>query len=156
MGLLLNRKKPARPVGNSRIVEVREYPQSGTFRGYRRYRLTTYQEPGVEEGIQSLRSGDPKKPFNTRSAVVRLVLKEVSGVYASPFNVLEVYVNQHKVGVLYDGNSQYATLFSEPFDKVYVLIEETVGRGKFFDGIEVYLFAHYPGGGPVKVDYSVQ
>lgn len=157
MSLLFGKNKRSRvdfvstPEVNDRIVDVREFKQSGTFKGYRRYKLTTYQEPGVAAGIDHFRVMG-KRPFDIQRGLnVKLVFREVSGVLSTPYTVMEVYVDGFKVGVLYNSHSNYAVLLSEPFDKVYVLIEETVR-----DGVEVYLFAHYPGGAPVKVSTYVE
>lgn len=164
MGLFSGRRKravhnlPDRPSEVVvRVVDDMSFPQSGTFKGYKRYRLTTYQEPGVAEGITFFYNTTLKRHYEVkRGTPIRLLIKEISGVYADPYNVMEVYADGHKVGVLYGDHSQYPILFSEPFDKIYVLIEETVGQGPAFDGVEVYLFAHYPGGAPVSVSYVVE
>ena len=141
---------------SERIVADMEFFQSGTFRGYKRYKLTTYQEPGVAEGIASFRSADSMRHYEIkRGTPVRLIVKEVCGVLPYPYRVMEVYAGSFKVGVLYGSHSQYPVLFSEPFDKVFVLIEGADGRGPAFDDVEVYLFAHYPAGAPVSVRYSI-
>lgn len=149
MGLLFGRRNTttssAAPSGNAseRIISDREFSQSGTFKGYKRFRLTTYQVPGAADGIEHFRVDGQRRPFEIkRGSQIRLICKEVGGLRANPFGVLEVYVENNKVGVLYDSNAQYGDLFAEPFDKVYILIEETTGCGSAFDGIEVYLFVH--------------
>ena len=149
MGLLFGKRNaaassaaPSRNI-SERVISDREFSQSGTFKGYKRYRLTTYQVPGIADGIEHFRVSGQRRPFDIkRGSQIRLICKEVSGLRANPFGVLEVYVDNNKVGVLYDSNAQYGDLFAEPFDKVYILIEETTGCGSAFDGIEVYLFVH--------------
>ena len=127
-----------------RIIAEIELPQSGNFRGFKRHRLSTYRVPGVNEGIEHFRNNDVSTHFEIKKGTpIRLVTKEVSGISYKPFRELCVYVDDHIVGQLDETNTLYQNIVSQPFDKIYVRIEETVGMGKAADGIEVFLFVHY-------------
>lgn len=134
------------PEQNVRIVDVFAFTQPNTFRGFKRYRLTTYKEPGVEEGIEYFRNDKTDIHFQIKQGTpIQLIIKEISGAFTDRdiCQVLEVYAADRKIGVLYNTNPQFQDVFCMPFDAVCVRIEETVGKGPAFDGIDVYLFIHY-------------
>lgn len=112
------------------IIDSLQFPQSGTFRGYKRFRLTTYQEPGVEEGLRALSSAGS---YDLKGRTISIIRKRVSGASTSPFEVAEIFVDNNKVGCIYDHNDACGGLFSAPFDKVHVRIEDDT----------VYLFSHF-------------
>lgn len=122
---------------NVRIVKTMKFSQPSSFRGFRKYRLTIYKEPGVNEGIEHFRNNNVKEHFEIKKGTpICLVLKE-----ANSFKVMEVYVDNHKVGVIYNSREQYSEILSKPFDNVYIRIEEM--EPPYIPGIDVYMFIHY-------------
>ena len=122
-----------------RIVKEMAFTQPGTFRGFKRYRLTIYEVPGVDEGIEHFRNNNVDIHFEIKKGTpIKLVFKE-----APSYKVMEVYADGHKIGVMYESTQRFQDLFSKPFDSICLRIVETVGKGQYFDGIEVFLFAHY-------------
>lgn len=140
-----------KPLDTKDTIETLEdlhFVQSGSFRGFRRYRLTIYEEPGVADGIEHFRDNDAEFLYDIKRGLpVRLLIKRIyNQTFGEQYRVLEVYVDGHKVGVMYNSNGQYEDLFSSPFDKVHVRID---GPQKIIhkNGIDyrpiVYLFVHY-------------
>ena len=147
-GVLLNSKNESKETTSQptdtklRLIEKREFIQSSSFRGFRRYKLTIFEQPGVAEGIEHFRdTKDPERFIIEKEAPISLMIKD-----GGSYKLMEVYVDNHKVGVLYSSRDQYDEILSNPFDKVYVRIDypETIIHK---DGIEyrpiVYLFVHY-------------
>ena len=124
------------------VIFSQEFQQSSAFRGFRRFQLTIYEEPGVNEGIEHFRKS-PTEFEITKGTPIKLEIKDFSHY---GYKKLYVYLDNQPVGVLYDSNTQFQDIFSRPFDKLHIRIEQTHNIITS-EGIEVrpavYLFVHF-------------
>lgn len=146
MALFKRKQKPAqRPVTITSKLFLKEFTQSGTFKGYRRAKLTTYNVDHVQETLAYF----AQKGYDFKGCKITLEGLAIEGIFADGLmRVVNVFVDDMLIGCVYDnpGSDRYSMLTEYEYDKVYLLVENS----------EVYLFVHYPGVAPLKVSTQVK
>ena len=146
MALFKRKQKPAqKPVKITHKLFLKEFTQSGTFRGYRRVKLTTY---GIDQ-VQETLAHFAQSGYDFKGCTITLEGLAVEGVFVDELmRVVNVFVNDQLIGCVYDspGSDQYSMLTEYEFDKAHLLVENGT----------VYLFVHYPGAAPLKVSTEVK
>lgn len=126
MALFGKKKKPAPAQSGPELIWEKTFRQSSSFKGFKRIRLTTYNEPGVEESLAFFDG-------NFRDRTIQLMHYRLPGVFTDgDAYVVNVYVDAKRIGCVYGRNSGYDMLTGNDFDKVHVRT----------DNGDVYLFIH--------------
>jgi hypothetical protein len=136
---MLFRKKSRAQVADQQPVLVwsKEFPQSGTFKGYRLVKLSTYNDEQVKATLKHF----SRSEFNFKGCQIRLDNLLLPGVFVDGEScVVNVYVDDKKVGYIYNTSTCYEMLTKYEYDKVYLKVE----------GPNVFLFVHYTGASPCQ------
>lgn len=116
--------KPA-PAPKQTVLWNKTFRQSDSFKGYKRIKLTTYKEFGVDATLAHF----AKKDYNFKNSTIQLQNVRVTG--ANDFKAVNVYADAMRIGCTYDTYSSYEDLMKD-IDAVHLKV----------DG-DVYLFVHY-------------
>ena len=116
---------PKRGAPKQSVLWSKTFRQSGSFEGYKRIKLTTYREFGVDATLAHF----ARKNYNFDGSAIQLQNVHVVGM--NSFKVVNVYADAMRIGCIYDTNSYYSA-FSKDIDAVHLKV----------DG-DVYLFVHY-------------
>ena len=128
---LFRRKQKTAPANNEPVVLWNKtFTQSGSFRGFRRIKLTTYGEDLVQDTLAYF----AQSGYNFKGCTIKLESLSITGTFTDRLlRVVNVFVDGKRIGCVYDnGTSQYDLLANSEYDKVHLRVE---------DG-EVYLFVH--------------
>lgn len=127
------------PKVETKLLWSKTFPQSGTFRGYRRIKLSTYNREGVSDTLAYFKENGN----NFKGRTIRLDHVMATDVYTDgPAYFINVYVDNMPIGSVFGTNEEkYPMLTEYEYDKAHIRVE---------DG-SVYLFVHYPGASPIKV-----
>lgn len=136
MGLfrLMNRKAKNAPPQQvfsrrSELLWRKSFRQSGSFKGYRRVRLTIYKEDGVDETLRRFASSG----CDFTGCSIRLDHVHVYG-RSSDYKYVDVYVDDMRIGCIYSSNAKFYPLLTEyDYDKAFIKVEDD----------SVYLFIRY-------------
>lgn len=106
------------------------YSHSKNFRGFKKIRLTTYDEKIVNDSIRKLISlNPPSDPFNVDGRTIQLEVIRDNATFTEPHYYLNVYVDGLRIGSGYDCREEYIThIISGHIDKVHVSIEDDDDR----------------------------
>ena len=141
--LFRKKSKPTAPDNQPVLIWSKQFSQPGTFKGYRRIKLSTYNDDQVASALKHF----AKTAYSFKGCTIRLDNYGLPGVFADhDSHVINVYVDDKKIGYIYDSTSWYEMLTGYEYDKVYIKVEKP----------DVYLFVHYPGASPIKVSYSTK
>lgn len=137
-------KAKAKASKKSKVIWKKEFPQSGTFRGYRRIKLTTYKEELVSETLAHFR----RKGNDFKGSTITLENIAVKDVFVDRLmKVVNVYADGFRIGCVYDGSDdRYSMLTEYEYDKVHLKVEND----------DVFLFVHYPVTAPLKTSYRTE
>lgn len=128
---LFRRKQKTAPAKNEPVVLWNKtFTQSGSFKGFRRIKLTTYGEDLVQDTLAYF----AQSRYNFKGCTIKLESLSITGTFTDRLlRVVNVFVDGKRIGCVYDnGTSQYDLLANSEYDKVHLRVE---------DG-EVYLFVH--------------
>lgn len=115
---MLFKRKAKRPP----VIWTKSFPQAGSFRGFKRIKLTTYKEDGVAENLT----------YFEKNGISKGQTIELQCVDGGDWKAVNVYIDARRVGCLYDTHTQWNMISAPNCDKAYVSIQ---------DG-EAYLFLH--------------
>jgi hypothetical protein len=131
--MALFKKKPKLaniPFQTTTELWTKTFPQSGSFKGFRRIKLTTYGEDLVQDTLAYF----AQNGYNFKGCTIKLESLSITGTFTDRLlRVVNVFVDGKRIGCVYDNDAQrYALLANSEYDKVHLRVE---------DG-EVYLFVH--------------
>lgn len=113
----------------SELIWRKSFRQSASFRGYRRVRLTIYEESGVDETLRRFAASG----YDFTGCSIRLDHVRVYGRHTE-YKCVDVYVDSMRIGCIYSSNTKFYPMLTEyDYDKVFLRVE---------DG-SVYLFIRY-------------
>ena len=84
--------------------------------------------------------------LDMRGRIIRFDHEHVNGNHGH-YNVVNVYVDEMRIGCIYEDTDSYSMLTEYDFDKAYILLTETE-----LNGIVVNLYVHYPQAAPLKIE----
>ena len=123
-----------------KLIWSKTFPQSGTFRGYRRIRLSRYYHEEIDATITAL------PDFNFKGRTIRLDCVLFDPSRADGYRI-DVFIDNGLIGSVWQSDGeQYSMLTEYEYDKAYLLVENGT----------VYLFVRYPGVAPLKVSTEVK
>ena len=142
--------KPKQAKPATKLLWSKTFPQSGSFKGFRRIRLGRYYED-IDASLQELK----KSRYNMKGRTIRLDNIASTDPY-NKYKVIKVYVDDKLIGNVFESDAQqYSMLTDYEYDKAHVRVEDTALDVDFdTSGIvttKVYLFLHYPKIEPIKV-----
>lgn len=146
-------KKKSEPAPASKaepeIIWSKEFTQSGTFKGYRRIRLSRYFHEEIDKSVAYFEKHDyDMKNRTIRLDCVRFDRKRPDGCR------IDLRVDGRLLGSVWQDDAQQWSMLTEcGFDRLHVRIEDT-WRGCTDPRIvhtKVWLFVHYPADAPVKI-----
>ena len=114
--------------GNKTVHFTKTFTQSESFKGFKRNKLTTYKEYGVGDTLAYFE----KNGYNFEGCQIRLEYATVVGEH-NTFDVVNVYVDDMRIGCRYGGHSQFDRLAVPNYDAAHIKVEND----------EVLLFLHY-------------
>jgi hypothetical protein len=122
-------RKPAPPKlpPGSRLLLDCSFTQSRHFRGFKRINLSTHGDTFVTNGIQSLKSLNPKDdPYRIDGRTIRITIAVNYSWSTTPTRFMNVDVDGCRIGTVYrDAYSEYIDLIlSGKVDRVFTRIEE--------------------------------
>lgn len=120
--------KPA-PAPKQTVLWNKTFKQSGSFKGYKRIKLTTYKEFGVDATLAHF----AQNGYNFKGSTIRMESILVPNQFVDgDLRVVNVYVNGMRIGCVYDRYDSYRMLAENNYDKVHIR----------FDNGDIYLFIH--------------
>ena len=141
--------QPKRSAPSPRLVWSRSFTQSGTFKGYRRIRLSRYRSEEVDATIDGLK----RIGYDIKGRTIRLDLYESVDPY-NKYKEIRVYVDGYLIGSVFDSDGQQFSMLTDyEYDKVHLRVEDS-SPDKSYEHIvtaKAYLFVHYPAVAPVKI-----
>lgn len=120
---------PKLPPGSRLLLDC-SFIQSRHFRGFKRIKLSTHGDTFVTNGIQSLKSLNPKDdPYRMDGRTIRITIAVNYSWSTTPTRYMNVDVDGCRIGSVYgDTYSEYIDLIlSGKVDRVYVLVEDLFG-----------------------------
>lgn len=147
------KKKTAPASAPDPVPEVlwsKEFKQSGTFKGYRRIKLSRYFHEEIDKNVTYFEQYNyDMKGRTIQLTCTRFDKKRQDG------SRIDVRVDGKLLGTVWQNDEQQWPMLTEyDFDKVHVRIEDT-WPGCTDPSIvhtSVHLFVHYPADAPIKVD----
>lgn len=144
-------KKPAPAQDEApKVIWTKTFTQLGTFRGYRRIRPSRYPHAVIDETVAVLEESE----YNMKGREIRLDLIESKEKY-NEYKVVKIFVDGMLIGSVFNSDEvQFPMLTEYEYDKVYLRIEDTWPgcTDPRIVHTKVYLFVHYPGVAPLKVE----
>ena len=114
--MALFKKKPR--TTNKSVQTVTElwsksFPQSGSFKGFRRINLTTYKEDGVADNLA----------YFEKNGISKGQTVQLQCVAGDGWQAVNVYVDARRIGCLYSTHSQWNMISASNYDKVYAKVD---------------------------------
>ena len=153
MALFNRKKKPTAPKKQQKQPEVlwsRSYPQSGSFRGYRRIRLSRYFHEKIDKSIAYFEKSD----YSMKGRTIQLTCLQFDK-HRPDGHCIDIFADGLLLGTVWQSDEEQWSMLTEyEYDKVYLKIGDT-WPGCTDPSIvhtSVHLFVHYPADAPIKVD----
>lgn len=131
------------------LVWSKAFTQSGTFKGYRKIRLSRYRSDEVDATINGLK----KIKYDLKGRTIRLDLMESVDPY-NRYKEIKVFVDGYLIGSVFNSDeSSFSMLTDYDYDKVHLRVEDSA-PDQFYENIvtaKAFLFVHYPAEAPIKV-----
>ena len=143
--------KPApSPKPQTKMLWSHTYPQSSTFRGYRRVKMSTYPKDEVFATIDELK----RQKYRLKDRTIRL-----DHVESDEYKVVNVYIDNMLIGSVFNNNEEaYSMLTDYDIDKAHIRIEDSA-PDEFYEYVvtaKAFLFVHYPNEAPIKITTTVE
>ena len=134
MGLFGKKKKSSPAPAEPKLVMESSFVRSGSFRGFKRFRLTVHGITDAEQNAEKLKDADLKNA----EISFKVFLDEHKTEFAN------VYINGLRVGIIWD-EEEIQSIKKKAFDKVYVMFEDetVIGKDETIVRPRVRLFVRY-------------
>ena len=153
MSLLFGKKKKKKAPAPSKGPEVlwqKEFTQSGTYKGYRRIRLSRYYHEEIDKSMAYF----AKRDYDMTGRTVQLICTRFDKSRKDGRRI-DVRVDGKLLGTVWQSDEeQWPMLAQYDFDKVYVRVDDTWPDCPPDSPIvhtKAYLFVHYPDEAPIKI-----
>lgn len=143
MALFNRKKKPTAPKKQQKQPEVlwsRSYPQSGSFRGYRRVRLSRYFHEQIDKTIAFYK----KHGYDFKDRTIQLTCTRFDATRPDGCRI-DVYADAKLLGSVWQSeDEQWKLLTEHEIDKVHVRIEDKAPdiQSEYIVTAKAFLFIH--------------
>lgn len=142
------------PKAGPEMLWSKEFTQSGTFKGYRKIKLSRYYHEEIDKNVSYFE----KHNYDMKGRTIQLICTRFDKKRKDGCRI-DLRVDGKLLGTVWqDDEQQWPMLTEYDFDKVHVRIEDT-WPGCTDPAIvhtKVYLFVHYPAEAPIKVSTRVE
>jgi len=154
MALLFGKKKKKKapaPKKGPEVLWIKEFTQSGTYKGYRRIKLSRYFNEEVDKSMAYF----VKHDYDMKGRTVQLTCT-LFDKSRKDGRRIDVRVDGKLLGTVWQSDDQQWPMLTEyNFDKVYVRVDDTWPDCPPDSPVvhtTAYLFIHYPDKAPIKVN----
>jgi hypothetical protein len=141
MALFKRKKKPVpAPQKQPKVLWSRSYPQSGTFRGYRRIRLSRYFHEQIDKTIAFYK----KHGYDFKGRTIQLTCTRFDANRPDGCRI-DVYADGKLLGSVWQSDGEQWKLLTEnEIDKAHVRIEDKAPdvESEYIVTAKAYLFVH--------------
>lgn len=150
MSLLFGKKKKApAPSKGPEVLWQKKFTQSGSFKGYRRIRLSRYYHEEIDKSVSYFE----KRNYDLTGRTIQLICTRFDKKRKDGSRI-DVRVDGKLLGTVWASDEeQWPMLTQYDYDKAYVRIEDTWPgcTDPTIVHTKVYLFVHYPADEPIKI-----
>lgn len=151
MALLFGKKKKKAPAPSKgpEVLWQKKFTQSGSFKGYRRIRLSRYYHEEIDKSVSYFE----KRNYDLTGRTIQLICTRFDKKRKDGSRI-DVRVDGKLLGTVWASDEeQWPMLTQYDYDKAYVRIEDTwLGcTDPTIVHTKVYLFVHYPDEAPIKI-----
>lgn len=133
-----------------KVIWTKTFTQSGTFRGYRRIRPSRYFHEKIDKSIAYFEKSD----YSMKGRTIQLTCLQFDK-HRPDGHCIDIFADGLLLGTVWQSDEEQWSMLTEyEYDKVYLKIEDTWPgcTDPRIVHTKVYLFAHYPGVAPLKVE----
>ena len=151
MSLLFGKKKKKAPAPSKgpEVLWQKKFTQSGSFKGYRRIRLSRYYHEEIDKSVSYFE----KRDYDLTGRTIQLICTRFDKSRKDGRRI-DVRVDGKLLGTVWQSDEeQWPMLTQYDYDKAYVRIEDTWPgcTDPTIVHTKVYLFVHYPTDEPIKI-----
>lgn len=139
---LFRRKQKTAPAKNEPVVLWNKtFTQSGSFRGFRRIRLSRYFHEEIDKNVSYF----GKQNYDMKGRTIQLTCIRFDSNRKDGCRI-DLRVDGMLLGSVWQNDEQWSMLTESDFDKVHVRIEDTMPgcTDPRIVHTKVHLFIHYP------------